>query len=153
MGWYTKADLVGRQQIRFGAIVRDLAVTIMLVAISCLYGCPKYNVWQQGQRGEAELARAEQNRQIAVNEAKAKLEAATLHARAEVERAKGVAEANSIIADGLKDNAAYLQYLWIDKVAGNASGQVIYVPTETGLPILESTRLLKQPEAAMKPNP
>ena len=34
-------------------------------------------------------------------------------AQAEIERAKGVAEANRIIGDSLKGNESYLRYLWI----------------------------------------
>lgn len=111
---------------------------VVLVFTLGLYGCPKYQVWQQGQRGEAELARAEQNRKIAVQEAQAKLESAKLNAQAEVERAKGLAEANAIVADGLAGKTAYLQYLWITKVADNAAREIIYLPSQGGLPILEA---------------
>jgi hypothetical protein len=50
-----------------------------------------------------------------------------------------VAKANQIIGQSLKDNEAYLRYLWIDKV-DSTKGQIIYVPTEAGLPILEAGR-------------
>jgi hypothetical protein len=73
-------------------------------------------------------------------EAPAKKDAASLLAESEVLRADGVAKANKIIGDSLKGNEAYLRYLWIDKL-DNKSGQVIYVPTEAGLPILEAGRL------------
>lgn len=36
-----------------------------------MYGCPKYAVYEQGLRGEAQLARAQQNRQIKIQEAQA----------------------------------------------------------------------------------
>ena len=100
----------------------------------------EYIVWSQSKIGQAELARADWNRQIAVREAKAKEESATLLAQAEVERAKGVAQANKIIGDSLRQNEDYLRYLWINNLhEGNNS--VIYVPTETNLPILEAARL------------
>lgn len=105
-----------------------------------MYGYPHYKVYQQTLRGEAELARATQNRQIRVQEAAAKKEAAVLEAQAEVERAKGVAEANKIIGDSLKGNEAYLRYLWIQGLQEGATPQVVYVPTEAGLPILEAGR-------------
>ncbi|NVJ97777.1 MAG: membrane protease subunit [Alphaproteobacteria bacterium] len=103
---------------------------------------PYINVWQQGLQGQAELARAEQNRQIVVNEAKAKLEAAKYWAQAEVERAKGVAEANKIIANGLGGPEGYLRYLYIEglKEAEASGNKIIYIPTEAGLPILEAGR-------------
>lgn len=65
-----------------------------------------------------------------------------LLAQAEVERAKGVAKANKIIGDSLKDNEAYLRYLFVNNLA-DTKDQVIYIPTEAGLPILEATRMEK----------
>ncbi len=100
----------------------------------------KYSVWSQAKAGQASLARADWDRQIAVREAKAKEESAVLLARAEVERAKGVAAANKIIGDSLNNNESYLRYLWIQNLA-NEKNQVIYVPTEANLPILEAARL------------
>lgn len=114
-------------------------VTLMLFVLVGMVGCPQYSVYEQRLTGEAELARAQQNRQIAVNEAQAKMDAAKLLAQAEVERAKGVAQANQIIAEGLKGNEAYLRYLWIVDVAANQKGNtVIYVPTEAQIPIMEA---------------
>lgn len=118
-----------------------LGVVVALILLAGgLYGCPQYTVYQQRLEGEAELARADFNRQVAVREAQAKKDAASLLAEAEVARAKGVAQANQIIGDSLKNNEAYLKYLWITDVTGNKAPTVIYVPTEANLPILEATR-------------
>lgn len=125
-------------QIKAGAIVRDALILLVILVTAGMYGCPKYEVWQQGLKGEAELNRAEQNRKVKVYEAQAELEAAKLKSQAEVERAKGVAEANKIVADGLDGHDEYLRYLWIDKVAGHAQREIIYVPTEANVPILEA---------------
>lgn len=124
-------------------IIGTLAGILLLGAIALgMYGCPRYEVYQQGMKGEAELKRAEQNRRVKVYEAEAELDSSKLKAQAEVERAKGVAEANRIIADGLQGHEEYLRYLWIDRVAGgNVAREVIYVPTEANLPVLESNRL------------
>lgn len=107
-----------------------------------MFGLPIYSVWQQGLSGQAELARAEQNRQILINEAKAKREAAVFWAEAEVQRAKGVSEANNIISGGLGGPEGYLRYLYIEglKEAECNGDKVIYIPTEAGLPILEASR-------------
>lgn len=101
-----------------------------------------YNVWSSGLAGEAQLKQAEWNRQITVREAQAKKDSAILLAQAEVERARGVAQANKIIGDSLNNNEAYLRYLWIENLQ-NEKNQVIYVPTETNLPILEATRKIR----------
>lgn len=123
------------------ALISLCSVLGIILLAGAMYGCPKYAVYQQELAGEAELARASQNRQIKIQEAKAKLEAATLDAQAEIERAKGVAEANKIIGDSLKGNEAYLRYLWIQGLQEGATPQVVYVPTEAGLPILEAGRI------------
>lgn len=130
---------------RFAAILRDILILGALVLAGTMYGCPRYHVWQQQLAGEAELARAEQNRRITVLEAQAKLDSAKMYADAEVERAKGVAAANKIVADGLEGHDEYLRYLWIDKVAGSAQREIIYVPTEANVPILEASRLSLPP--------
>jgi hypothetical protein len=108
----------------------------VLVGSWC-YFAPKYRVYSATMDGEAEYAQAEQNRRITVLEAESKLEAAKSLANAEVERAKGVAQANAIIGESLKNNESYLRWLWIENLdKGNNS--VIYIPTEAGLPILEA---------------
>lgn len=129
-------------------LVAGSVMGLVAIIAFCMWLFPTYNVWQQGLAGEAELKRAEQNRKIAVQEAEAKKEAATALAAAEVERAKGVAEANEIIGQSLKDNEAYLRYLWIQGLQ-DGSSEVIYVPTEANLPILEAGRL--QQRATVEP--
>ncbi len=99
-----------------------------------------YNVWAQRKEGEAELAKAEYNRRIKTLEAKATFESSRHLCEAEVIRAEGVAQANKIIGDSLKNNDAYLRYLWINGLQSQRD-QIIYVPTEAGLPILEAGRL------------
>ena len=108
-----------------------------------MWGCPQYNVWEQGLAGEAELKRAVQNRQIRIQEAQAKDEAAVFDASAEVKRARGVAEANKIIADGLGWAEGYLRWRFIEMLqeTGGAGRETIYIPTEATIPILEAGRL------------
>lgn len=103
-----------------------------------------YNLWSSGMSGQAELNQATYNRQIKIKEAEAQLESAKFLAQAEIEHAKGVAEANKIIGNSLKDNENYLKYLWIHNIE-ESNGQIIYVPTEANLPILESTRHIQNP--------
>jgi regulator of protease activity HflC (stomatin/prohibitin superfamily) len=115
------------------------SVFFIIVVAGGLYGCPQYNVYQSRLAGEAELAQADYSRQVAVREANAKKDSAALLADAEVARAIGVAKANKIIGDSLKDNEAYLRYLWVNNLE-NSKPSVIYVPTEAGLPIMEAGR-------------
>jgi regulator of protease activity HflC (stomatin/prohibitin superfamily) len=109
-----------------------------VVVLSVLFiGGPLYGVWQQSLAGKAELQKAEYTRQVAVLEAQAKKDSAQQLAEAEVIRAQGVAKANQIIGDSLKDNREYLQYLYITGLEdGSKNGNVtIYVPTEGGMPV------------------
>ena len=122
-----------------GWIVTGIMATIMLVLVM-MFGLPIYSVWQQGLAGEAALERAKQDRQIAVQEAQAKLDSAKLLNLAEVERAKGLAEATKIAVTEFGGAEHYLRYLWIENVQG-ANTQLIYVPTEAGIPVLEAMRL------------
>jgi len=98
---------------------------------------PQIGVYNRTLAGKAALMEAESTRQVKVLEAKAKMDSASLEAQAEIERAKGVAEANRIIGDSLKDNPRYLQYLYIVGLQeGSEKGnRTIYVPTEGGLPV------------------
>lgn len=123
----------------FGAFILLMVILLLLLIAGCMWLFPHYSVWQQGLAGEAELKRAEQNRRISVQEAQAKLDSAKLLAESEVERAKGIAQANKIIAEGLGGPEGYLRWLWIDALNNPSKGsQVIYIPTEAGLPILEA---------------
>ena len=117
-----------------------VGVFILIVWIYYNFASPMIYVWQQSMAGQAELAHAEYSRQIATCEALAKKESAKALADAEVIRAQGVAQANKIIGDSLQNNEGYLRYLWIQGLQTNQM-QVVYVPTEANLPIMESQRL------------
>ena len=65
------------------------------------------------------------------------LQKAKKDAEIEVARAQGVAQSNEII--GRSITSSYLKYLWVQGMQTNQM-QVVYVPTEANLPILESKR-------------
>lgn len=117
---------------------------IILLIAAMAFIRPWYNVWSQEMEGKAEFAKAEQNRKIKIEEARANLEAEKLNAQAEVERAKGAAEAIRIENGSI--TPTYIQYLWVRQQSDLSNKTVIYVPTETNLPILESTRSLQIPQ-------
>lgn len=114
---------------------------ILIATLLFLSGCtqfPPYYVWQQKLEGEAELQKANFSKQVLIQEALAKKESAQFLAEAEVLRAQGVAKANAIIGDSLKNNEAYLRWLYIEGLKEKSGQEVIYIPTEAGLPILEA---------------
>jgi len=57
-------------------------------------------------------------------------------ARQAIEEAKGIAEAQEIIAQGL--TPAYLTFHYIEKLTELPEGSVVYVPTEGGIPFIRS---------------
>ena len=90
-----QTDLTKRENYNtFSGFCKFIGFLSVVVAIATPIIFPQYKVWQQNKEGEAELARAEQNRKIAVLEAKAKEESANSLAKAEIIRAQGVAQAN-----------------------------------------------------------
>lgn len=121
-----------------GALWGVAGLIFFIVAMAFIK--PWYNVWSQEMEGKAEFAKAEQNRKIKIEEARANLEAEKLNAQAEIERAKGAAEAIRIENGSI--TPTYIQYLWVRQQSDLSNKTVIYVPTETNLPILESTRVL-----------
>jgi len=115
---------------------------IVVIIVILMFGLPLYNVWQQEMAGKAEMAKAEQNRKILIEEAKARLEAEKLNAQAEVERARGMAEAMRLENGTL--NTTYNQYLFIrtlEKLADKGDlPQIIYMPSEGLVPVMDVSR-------------
>ncbi|MCH5167862.1 MAG: hypothetical protein J1F35_08290 [Erysipelotrichales bacterium] len=110
------------------------------VIIGLMFGIPAYRVWSQEMEGKAEYAKAEQNRKIKIEEAKANLEAEKLNAQAEIERAKGAAQAIEIEDGKLTDT--YIKYLWVRQQNELGDKTVIYIPTgDFGIPVTEAQRL------------
>ena len=120
----------------FGSSIVGLILGLIVLM---MWGCPKYSVYSARKDGEAQLAHAQSSKEVAVAEAKAKMESAAMLAAADTIRAHGVARSNQIIGESLKDNENYLHWLWIDNIEKNPQA-VIYVPTEANLPILEAGR-------------
>jgi hypothetical protein len=104
---------------------------ILLVVVGFMAVMPSYRLW-----------RASIEKRILVEEAIAQRDSAVQLAEAEVNRARGTAEANLIVADSITE--PYLRYLYIQTLA-ETGNQVIYLPTEAGLPILEAPRLDEEP--------
>ena len=125
-----------------------ITVTIVGIILGLMFGIPKYKVWQtkiriqaEENNGKAEMARAEQNRLILIEEAKANLEAQKLNSDAEIERAKGMAKAIEIENGKLTER--YIHYLWVRNI-DKMDGEKIYIPTESNLPILEAKARAKE---------
>ena len=122
-------------------IISSITLLILGMIMLGMWGCPNYSVYQQTLEGKAELAKATQNRQIKVQEAMAKFESAIYDKQSDSTRAVGVSIANHIIGQSLRDNEAYLRWLWITDVAGkDVEKTTVYIPTEANIPIMEAGR-------------
>ena len=131
-------------------IIIMIVVATLILITGLMMGCPKYNVYMNEMSGKAEFSKAEWSKKIMITEAQARAEAMEFEEKAEIKkagyeaqqeiiRAGGIAEANKIIGESLKGKTEYLRYLWIQTLA-DKDNEVIYVPTEANLPILEASR-------------
>ena len=122
-----------------------IIITGVLVAmiLGFLVGWPQYNVYSKQMQGRAAYEQAVQDRRIRVLEAQAALDSAQLTAQAEIARARGTNEANRIMAESLGGPENYLRWSYIhmlEETAGKPGREVIYIPTEAAMPILEASR-------------
>ena len=120
-----------------------LAIIIALVTL-LMWVLPMYSVWAGKKSGQAELSKANFAEQVAIAEANARLKSAELNRKAEEIDALAVSNSVIIIGESLKANDGYLRWQWI-KMMCETDNEVIYVPTEANLPILEAGRNLKSP--------
>lgn len=117
-----------------GTVVTISCVVAISIILALMIGLPIYSVWQQGLSGEAELAKASQQRRILVEQANAELEAAQARA-----------EAIAIMGEAAKNYPEYRQQEFMAAMGealnnGNIE-QMIYVPTEANIPITEANRI------------
>ncbi|MGA1109970.1 MAG: hypothetical protein ACO3VO_00080 [Ilumatobacteraceae bacterium] len=109
------------------------AIVILLIVGFGLWFFPVYHVWQAGLSGKAALMRAEQEKQIQIEQARAELESAKLRA-----------EAISIVGKASKEFPEYRTQEFIgafgEAIKSGSIDQIIYVPTEANIPIVEAAR-------------
>lgn len=107
------------------------AAMILIIIVLMLFAWPHYKVWKQGMNGQAALAEAEQSKMIQVQTAKAELESAKLRA-----------EAIQTIGKAAKEFPEYRKQEFIgafgDALRDGKIQQIIYVPTEANIPVLEA---------------
>jgi regulator of protease activity HflC (stomatin/prohibitin superfamily) len=126
----SKYDDLSEGEMVWWWVKRVGGVVVLLVAAG-MAGCPKYDVWTAEQEGLAIKAKADGSRQALVAQAQAELDAAE-------KRAKAVA----IMGEAAKKFPEYRTQEFIGAFAealkeGNIN-QIIYVPTEANIPVLEA---------------
>ena len=112
---FLKAKLESR-----GIIVQDVLLRDVRLPEAFSYSIQqKLRTEQEALQKQFELQKAEKDVQIAVA------------------KAKGVAGSNKIIAGSITEN--YLRYLWVESLQSSEK-QIVYIPTEANLPIMEAGR-------------
>lgn len=136
-----KADA---EEIGVARFVVKVALGILLIIFLFVGGCgwlkPQYNLYKANTEKQAVIREQEAQSKAAEYRARSEVIQAQAKADAEVIRAKGIAEANKIIASSI--TPAYVDYLYV-RALETTKNQVVYVPTEAGLPVLEATRGLE----------
>lgn len=136
-------DNASKARITFKYVRLSIGI-LLIIILGTLVGCPQYNVYRSEMQGKAEFVQAEQNRKIKIEEAKANVEAARLDKEADSIRAIGKKNAEVIRAEGMaqsmdiengKLTETYIKYLWVRNIE---KGDKIYIPTESGMPLLEA---------------
>lgn len=125
-----------------GTIILWLIVSIAISMVWFMWGLQVWRVWAQGKRGEADLMQAHREQQIQVARAQGRLDAANLNKQAAIVEAEAVAAQIEKIGKQLTQHDLYLKWQWIKMMDdGDCDREIIYVPTEANLPVLEALRL------------
>lgn len=119
---------VMRNNIVFIGILAALAMAVLVIAMAVL---PFYKVWSQEMRGKAALAEATQSKMIQIEQARAEKESALLRS-----------EAIAIMGKTAKEYPEYREQEFIgafgEALREGQINQIIYVPTESNIPVLEA---------------
>lgn len=119
-----------------------ISIIVLGIIVLSLLWSPLVGPWSAERRGMAELRQAQQNRQILVEQAQAQQQVSILRAEAERDAAILRAEAIGIIGEAAQQYPEYRTQEFIGAFAtaleeGSIS-QIIYVPTEANIPLLEA---------------
>lgn len=112
-----------------------LIVLIVLFAISLFFLVPWYRTWTATMSGTASLNRAEQEKKIMIETAKAEVEAAKLQA-----------EAIRIVGQAAQDFPEYREQQFIQmfgEAIQDGDVKLIFVPTEGNIPIIMNPDIRK----------
>ena len=90
----------------------------------------------QAPEGVRQAIEERQQREQQVAQERFQTEIIQERARQQIEEAKGIAEAQQIISEGLTPE--YLTFHYIEKLSELPAGSVVYVPTEGGIPLMRS---------------
>lgn len=127
-------DIRAHKVLRIGAVAATI-ITLVLVMLFLLW-TPITGPWSRERQGMANLRQAAQDRQIRVEQARGELEAA--QAKADAIRTMGQAA---------RDFPEYRTQIFVEAfseaLASGRIDRIIYLPTETSMPITEAGRMVE----------
>lgn len=127
-----------------GDVIWSIVAVVVLVNAWGMFGRPRWTVWAAHQAGLADLAQARNEQQVQVSQAQGRLDAAHLNKQAAIIEAEAVSAQITEIGTQLTAHDLYLRWQWIKMMDdSDCDREIIYVPTEANLPILEASRTKK----------
>lgn len=121
--------------------VKRIGSVVILLAAAGMWGCPQYNVYSARMEGEAAIALQTRQGQAALASAQSSRLVLVAQAEAEREAASKRAEAIKIVGQAAKEFPEYRQQEFIgafgEALHSGKIAQIIYVPTEANIPIIE----------------
>ena len=113
------------------AIILITGIVLTLILFLSAIAFRHYNVWSMEMQGKAKLAEATQSRQIQIEQAKAELEASKMRA-----------QAIQIMGEAAQKYPEYRQQEFMasfgEALREGKMSQIIYVPTEANIPLMEA---------------
>lgn len=116
--------------------LRFLALALVAFSFTSCYDFDREQAEKDAtSEGKQILLKAESSKKAKIEEARADFESAKLNGATKLIEAEAKATSIKIISDAIKANPEYLKFQMID--AMYKSKNLVYIPTEAGLPIIE----------------
>ena len=127
-------------------IAAPVGIALMLGVIAgTWFGYKTLQIWAAEMSGRVTLAEVKFRNMARIEEAETNASVAEIEGQTEIIRAHSAAQANEMLISSLGGSDAYLRYLYIKMLEEQGSaGSVIYVPTEAGIPVLETGRVVQE---------
>jgi hypothetical protein len=127
-------------------VVALIAVIVVTVFIWKLV-TPKMNLYRSNTEKQSVIKEQEAKSEAEVFAAQKRVIAAEAEAEARIIEAESIAQSQQIISETLTPE--YLRWRFYE-VLSTTDGQIIYVPTEAGLPITEAPRMAPTPTVVVQ---
>jgi hypothetical protein len=125
-------------------VVGGLIAAFVVLFFLFSWATPKFNLYRSNTEKQSVIKEQEAISEAAVFAAQKRVTVAEAEAKARIIEADAIAESQRIISETLTPE--YLRWRYYEVLA-TTQNQIVYVPTEAGLPILEASRQRPTPVA------